>query len=447
MMWSKKKEESESEEESDGSETVESGPKISMIPSILKDTACTINPSKPIGLRLSQEGWVNSVQVGTFAERSNVRIGTRVVRVQTSRGWNMIESINELKHAIKNSKNFGDEELVVVLSGILKGEMKWQGGVKAPNGLIYGIPSNTKEVLCLNPTQEIVTTFGQLEPYDEISQSNDYSDSGLWFNGVYSKSTNKIYGIPFNASQFIEIDPMLNTVKRISNIILMGKNKWRGGVSDMYGRIHCIPADSNSVIMYDPKLLKWEIYGNLIAQGSNKWYDGCYCKNDDRILAIPFDADCILMIDPEYKVTSLLFENDILLKGYGKWSGGVVTPNDDCIYCIPYNATFVLKIDPKARTLLKLEGELKGYGKWNGGVLAPDGCIYGIPYQAETLLKINPMTQEVSTVGSVHATKGRIGLWRGGVLGDDGNVYGIPCDSPAVLKLDTYVAPSDEDFE
>jgi hypothetical protein len=485
MMFGKKKDnddQSDSEDSYQESET-ETGPKISMIPSQLQDTSCPINPLNSIGISLTREGWVTGIiKPGSYADKSHVKVGTRVVRIETRKGYYLIESLNEFKKALRKiiEQNGTEEEetITIVFSGILKGDFKYSGGIKPPNNnsKIYGIPANTKEVLCIDPLNNTAITFG--DPSDKIETCNDviYGDiDDLWLSGVYSKSTNKIYGIPYNASQFLEIDYMNNNIKLISDYILLGQNLWKGGISDIYGRIHCIPYNSNSVIMYDPKKEKWELYSSsdLSQYGSRKWTDCCYSKLDDRIYAIPYDAECILTIDPEYKITSILFENDTLLKGddqnnkknkkktnnqnfnnnnkeeefrkFGKYSGGVISDIDDCIYFIPYNSLFVIKFDIKLRILTKLEGILKGYGKWSGGVYNPsDGCIYGIPYKSDSILKINTYTQEVSTVGNIKPMKDRYGLWRGGVLGDDGCVYGIPSDAPTVLKMHTFVPPTDE---
>lgn len=477
MMWAKKEEEeSESEEESINPENIDEGPEICMIPSQLIDTACTINPSKPIGIRLTPEGWIEFVKEGSFASRSNVKIGTRVVRVESQRCWNFIESKEELKNAIKNSINYGDEEVVIMCSGILKGEMKWQGAVKSSyNGKIYGIPSNAREVLCIDPLQQIAYTFGQVNKIENNILSSSSINHDMWFGGVEvlnkSNDSSMIYAIPFNAQSFLSINPSTNLIQSCGGTLLYGKNKYRGGVCDMYGRIHCIPCDASQICLYDPKLNKYELYGDENTMGnnnikknvgnnmnkntttttsilsqcmndSNKYYGGIYCEHDDRILAIPFDATSILIIDPEYKQISLIFENDILLKGKSKFSGGVLALNNQCIYCIPYNSTFVLKIDIKLKILKRLDAELEGYGKWSGGVYCEDigdgqPMIYGIPYLSDTILKINPITDEVNTVGVIRSSKGRLGLWRGGSVGNDGNVYGIPCDSPTVIQFKT----------
>jgi hypothetical protein len=223
MMWSKKPEsDSDSDEEEPLNENVDMGPQISMIPSQVIDTGCTVNPSKPIGIGLTREGWVESVKEGSFASRSNVKVGTRVVRVESQRSWHFVESSQELKEALKQSAAYGDDEAVVVCSGCLRGDMKWQGAVKAKNGKIYGIPGNAREVLCIDTFQQIATTFGQLESYDDCSGEIE----NHWFGGVETKTNSMIYGIPFNSTQFLEIDPTVNKVKKIGNAI-MGSRKAR----------------------------------------------------------------------------------------------------------------------------------------------------------------------------------------------------------------------------
>ena len=56
----------------------------------------------------------------------------------------------------------------------------------------------------------------------------------------------------------------------------------------------------------------------------------------NRSYAVPFTADAVLAIDPEFETTSLLFAGELPCLGmHGKWSGGVLA-QDGCLYCIPY---------------------------------------------------------------------------------------------------------------
>ena len=76
--------------------------------------------------------------------------------------------------------------------GSLSGTIKWYGGVLAPNGKIYGIPYNATTILEIDPVSKTTTTFGSL------------SGTIKWYGGVLAPN-GKIYGIPFNATTILEI--------------------------------------------------------------------------------------------------------------------------------------------------------------------------------------------------------------------------------------------------
>ena len=78
--------------------------------------------------------------------------------------------------------------------GSLAGSRKWVGGVLAPNGKIYGIPFNSTTVLEIDPVTKTATTFGSLD-----------SGPSKWRGGVLAPN-GKIYGIPLNSTTVLEID-------------------------------------------------------------------------------------------------------------------------------------------------------------------------------------------------------------------------------------------------
>jgi hypothetical protein len=67
------------------------------------------------------------------------------------------------------------------------GGTKWSGGVLAPNGKIYGIPSGSTQVLEIDPVAQTTALFGSLA-----------AGTGK-FGGVLAPN-GKIYGIPISYS-------------------------------------------------------------------------------------------------------------------------------------------------------------------------------------------------------------------------------------------------------
>ena len=122
----------------------------------------------------------------------------------------------------------------VTTFGALAGAYKWFGGVLAPDGCIYGIPYNSTSVLKIDPVAGTATTFGSLSGNDK------------WFGGVLA-ADGCIYGIPFNSTSVLKIDPVAGTATTFGD--LSGAYyKWVGGVLAPDGCIYGIPFNSTSVL-------------------------------------------------------------------------------------------------------------------------------------------------------------------------------------------------------
>ena len=77
------------------------------------------------------------------------------------------------------------------LFGSLTGTNKWVGGVLAPNGKIYGIPFDSTQVLEIDPITQTTALFGSL------------TGENKWYGGVLAPN-GKIYGIPLGSTQVLE---------------------------------------------------------------------------------------------------------------------------------------------------------------------------------------------------------------------------------------------------
>ena len=114
------------------------------------------------------------------------------------------------------------------------GAAKWTGGVLAPNGKIYGIPYDTTTVLEIDPVNQTATTFGSL------------AGTAKWAGGVLAPN-GKIYGIPLNSTTVLEIDPVSQTATTFGSVGA-GAAKWAGGVLAPNGKIYGIPLNSTTVL-------------------------------------------------------------------------------------------------------------------------------------------------------------------------------------------------------
>jgi|GEM_PF-2542498 len=92
------------------------------------------------------------------------------------------------------NENSGIEYTTTVSEfGEFSDSSKWNGGVLAPNGKIYGIPRDSRMILEINPETRTASTFQSLS-----SSGNKWRGGILALNG-------RIYGIPFNTSTILEI--------------------------------------------------------------------------------------------------------------------------------------------------------------------------------------------------------------------------------------------------
>jgi len=169
---------------------------------------------------------------------------------------------------------------------------------------------------------------------------------------------------------------------------LIGVEKWFGGVLAPNGKVYGIPYDSTQVLEIDPINQTTALFGSLSATG-NKWLGGVLAPNG-KIYGIPRNATQVLEIDPVAQTTALFGS----LSGMDKWLSCALAPNGK-IYGIPSSATQILEIDPVAQTTA-LFGSLIGANKWIGAVLAPNGTILAIPYISTQVLQIGDTSAQLN---------------------------------------------------
>ena len=79
----------------------------------------------------------------------------------------------------------------------LTGDFKWVGGILAPNGKIYGIPSYSTDILIIDPTTDTAT---------RSNMGADLTDTQKWVGGILAPN-GKIYGIPRDSTDILTITP------------------------------------------------------------------------------------------------------------------------------------------------------------------------------------------------------------------------------------------------
>ena len=228
------------------------------------------------------------------------------------------------------------------------------------------------------------------------------------------------------------IDPVARCVSLLGHFTTKG-SKWNHAVSSpLDGKVYGLPFDASQLLVIDPERGTTSTAGNF-GGAKYKWRVGVLAP-DGRIFGIPYNHEAVLVIDPAAGgVTTLLPLPPAISRMPAKWNGGVLG-NDGCIYAIPCNATAVLRIDPRCDGLT-LFGECgKGPSKWRNGVLDPrSGAIFAAPFDASGVLMIDPTASTIRVIGALGAQKGK---WADSALGGDGQIYACPHTAHGVLVFD-----------
>jgi hypothetical protein len=209
---------------------------------------------------------------------------------------------------------------------------RWSGGVLAPNGKVYVIPSCALEILIIDPEDIANMTY--------IDITSMHTNHYFKYAGGVLAPNGKIYAIPGKTDQVLEIDPTTNTVVEIGDTLPSGDAKWRGGVLAANGKIYGIPYNSPDVLEIDPsgETASASVLTNIALNGTSCGDGNCDLLFEDQSVC---SADC----------------GDDLSK---RWSQGVLGLNGK-IYGIPGDANFVLEFDPQANGTLPSFVPLSGY--------------------------------------------------------------------------------------
>ena len=301
--------------------------------------------------------------------------------------------------------------------GLMPGAHKHLGGAyDETDGCIYGVPANSKSILCIYPSTDNpdkceykMTTI----PLPERIVNREMK----WLRGIIAHGY--LWAIPAWADSVLCVD--LDA--------FWGRRDLAEGQTDVVQLIP-LPVDH-------PKMMRWQWHG----AGINKEQTAIYC--------IPSNARKVLKVDVATKTTSFIDIDydeakypEFTLDCTNKWYGGIIG-DDNAIYGIPYNAAGVLRIDSKTDSA-KIIGPNYGCGRyyWHGGIKS-NGKIFAHPSHAETVLVIDTtkdvdegIISELTIHRAEYDKDTRTNYkWLGGSIGADGNIYCPACDSSAILKI------------
>jgi hypothetical protein len=328
------------------------------------------------------------------------------------------------------------------LTGLTNQTSKYLGGVYAPNGKIYCVPSNSDNVLVIDPKGD---TYYISSGLTGITGSNKYRGGVLGPNG-------KVYCIPGSATNVLVIDPIGDTYYYPIGLTgLTNSNKFEGGVLATNGKIYCIPRanPTGDVIVIDPIGDTYYVPAGLtnVTRNNHALCSGVLAQNG-LIYSIPVNDlnsnTNILVINPftDGFTYPAGLTNTTIFYGY---FGGVLAPNGK-IYATAGTSDRVLVIDPLTNGFTFPSGLTGLSGLTNiaipvknvGAVLAPNGKIYCSPYFDNKVLVIDTDTNTYSyPVGLTNIGILNDGNYAGGVCTPNGVIYMIPSNATSVLKIKT----------
>jgi len=299
---------------------------------------------------------------------------------------------------------------------LLPGSHKHLGGAYDPtDGCIYGVPANSKAVLCLYPDSKDGSSYKMTSiPLPDSVKNTQMK----WLRGIFQGGY--LWAIPAWADAVLCVDVDA----------FWGRREADGDI------VKILPLPEEH-----PKGMTWQWHG----AGINKQKTAIYC--------IPSNAQKVLKVDLETKTTSLIpinydeekypsFKIDLSNKFYGGILG-----EDNCVYGVPYRSCAVLRIDcdNDSASLVGPDYGVAGYN-WHGGIQI-GGKIYAHPSHADDLVLVintNPdcPKEEICTELPIKRAEydkddRKNFKWLGGSVGADGNIYCPACDTSSILRIDT----------
>jgi streptogramin lyase len=203
---------------------------------------------------------------------------------------------------------------------------QWVGGSLAPNGKIYCPGIRTRRTLVIDPVAGTAST----SVFSPIGTADDpLANPSNWAGGVLAPN-GKIYGVPFGATNVLEIDPVAG-IQTTFGSLSSDNYKWYGGVLAPNGKIYCTPSASTSILKIDPVARTATTFGNTLSVISSAEYIyGSVLGADGKIYYPLYNSNKIVRLDPDTETLSIYHT----LGEYASFGAGVLASNGN-IYTIP----------------------------------------------------------------------------------------------------------------
>jgi hypothetical protein len=294
------------------------------------------------------------------------------------------------------------------------GSELYLGGILGTNGKIYGIPFDATSYLEIDPQTETYSQFGS------APGSTAFGSGALGPNG-------KIYLNGFTQTLPRILNPRISEADS-AGLPASGGQHFLGSTLAPNGAIYGIPIVYSAIVKIDTATDTHTYFGAL--GGGTKW-SGAQLAPNGRIFGMPRDITAVIEIDPSNDTTT---QFGSLSAAVNKWSGSALA-NNGKVYGSPGSTGTILEIDPVTRQMREIGGLSATAFNYLRGVYAPNGKIYFLPHAGTQVLEFNPATLSFRHIGPVFGAGPK---WSSGVLAQNGKIYGIPRSaSGQILVIDT----------
>lgn len=328
-----------------------------------------------------------------------------------------LDVLNELNAVIGQNRNTTILPTITRF-GTLSTSNAYFGATLARNGNLYCFPYNATNVLEINPSRRLLTTFGSVS--NAVAK---YAGGALGQNG-------KIYGAPLLATTVLEIDPDRRIVSTFGNTTGFGYQA--GAVTLPNGTILCSPnngGSNNTALLINPQ--QRTISRFISPPAGTQLPQSISIGLHPLGIAVcgPQTSNTILTIDVNNKTYTT--GSGPLTPTNGDWNGTALAGNGNIYFVPTQNPTNILEYDPY-RKVVSFFGSIGSAGtiKFGGAALGPDGAIYTAGNTA-FIARIDVYKRTITTFGSIS------GQYRGIYLALNGKMYLIPLTAnPGTYELD-----------
>lgn len=326
--------------------------------------------------------------------------------------YDEITPLNEWQRVferIRNIKEVDTTETYTSFDGgvtLASGTAKWWGGSLANNGIIYGVPYNATTILRINPSNDSVSLFGSL------AGSRKWAGSAVAPNG-------KIYCAPRDSTTVLCIDPSNDSITTFGNFV--GSDKFVGAIPGYDGNIYLIPLNYNYVVCINPSDNSYKNVWVDLGAGSKYWNG-----------TVDAYGNLVLIGTSAYWSTYFIDNGAFQITYDRAYSGGGVLAPNGKIYGIPKSDYPVMMFNPDTRRAISLGNS--NYSGRQGGILAPNGKIYSGLYDSNKMLRIKPSNNTFDDLLLNDLSTGS-DYWYGLILAPNGSAYGIPLSATKIYKI------------